>query len=302
MSTVRALLVLALVSGGAAQAQVTVNRDPAALEGVWSRVESFGPNTMWYRAQPGQRLFVDGHYSWIQVNTAMGAPRPAMPGADATAAQLRDVWGPFLAQAGRYEVRADTIVQYPIVAKDPAGMAPNTVERYSYRIVADSLWSTNVTSLQTSKYVRVRGVDQGGMRGAWRQQEIRNVASGQVTGNQPGFRFYVDGYFHWIRVNGLEARQPLNAQSTPEQIRATWGAGFTAVAGAYGMADDINIQVPIVSKDPNGMATGLWNTFTVRIAGDTMWSRNHASQVGPNTNPGEGRYIRVRSSVRAPTN
>ena len=58
---------------------------PAALEGAWSRVVSFGPNTPWHSTQPGHRIFVDGYYSWISIQTPVGAPRPPMPDSTGTA-------------------------------------------------------------------------------------------------------------------------------------------------------------------------------------------------------------------------
>jgi hypothetical protein len=289
-SVLRLFLVMALFTAAPARAQT----GPAALEGAWSRVVSFGPNTPWHSTQPGQRIFVDGHYSWISIQTPVGAPRPPMPDSTGTAEQLRAVWGPVQAQAGTYDVRGDTITQRILVAKNPAAMRSGDGGRYTYRMVGDSLWITNLNDRSTGKYVRLRGLDQGGLRGAWLQQEIRGF-SGAVTGNQPGFRFYADGHYHWIRANGLAPRpEMVAAQASAAELRAVWGTGFLAAAGTYGMAGDINIQVPMVDKNPAGMAPGVFNSYRVRIAGDTLWSTNHGSQAGPYQNPGTGRYLRVR--------
>ena len=76
----RLVLVPALLTAASARAQA----GPAALEGAWSRVQSFGPNTPWHSTQPGHRMFVDGYYSWISIQTPVGAPRPPLPDSTGT--------------------------------------------------------------------------------------------------------------------------------------------------------------------------------------------------------------------------
>jgi hypothetical protein len=297
MPTLRATLGFLLLATSAVSAQS--NPDP--LVGAWRRVESFGPNTPWHRTQPGERIFVDGHFSWISVQTPFGAPRPATPGPDGTAEQLRAVWGPFQAQAGTYQVSGDTIIQQVIVAKTPAAMAPGNAGRFTYRMVSDSLWITNLGDRSTGKYVRLRGVDQGEMRGVWRQLETR-AADGTLNNTQPGFRLFADGHYHLVRALGTSPRPPLGPDATAAELRAVWGTGFAAEGGTYGMAGDIVINAPVVSKVPEVMTPGRFNTFRIRMVGDTLVHTQHGSQAGPIANPNTGRYVKVRSGTRPPTN
>ena len=116
-----------------------------------------------------------------------------MPDSTGTAEQLRAVWGPVQAQAGTYEVRGDTIMQRIVVSKNPAAMRSGDGGRYRFRMAGDSLWITNLTDRSTGKYVRLRGADQGGMRGAWLQQEIRSSA-GTVTGDADSWRLVANCY------------------------------------------------------------------------------------------------------------
>src|SRR5688500_20157838 len=118
MSSFRAALLLGLLQAGPIVAQTDANA-ANALEGAWSRVESFGPNTPWHSTQPGKRIFVEGYYSGISVTTPFGAPRPATPGQDATGEQLRAVWGPFQAQAGTHPYSGDTLMQQALVEQTP---------------------------------------------------------------------------------------------------------------------------------------------------------------------------------------
>src|SRR5688572_21224154 len=118
MPTLRALLVLALLSAGTAEAQSRAAASAAALEGAWSRIES-GPaaGTTRNPTPPGVMLFVDGHYSWVYLSGPQ--PRPPMPGPNGTAAELRAVLGPIVAEAGTYEVSGQTMTRRRIVSKNP---------------------------------------------------------------------------------------------------------------------------------------------------------------------------------------
>jgi hypothetical protein len=62
--------------------------------------------------------------------------------AKATADELRQVWGPVVAEAGRYETSGNTLTMRPVVAKNPAAMTPDAVFTYSYHLVGDTLWLT----------------------------------------------------------------------------------------------------------------------------------------------------------------
>ena len=163
MPTVRAFLVFAVLSASAADAQSRLN--PSVLEGVWVRVEQIRPDQTKYASQPGLRIFSGGHYSWV---AAFGeGPRPAMPdSATATAAQLRSVWGntAFTAESGTFVVQGGQLTQTPVVAKNPGEMGQGWYENFSFRVVGDTLYMTQIENPRgillgtqpTGKYVRVR--------------------------------------------------------------------------------------------------------------------------------------------------
>jgi hypothetical protein len=71
-----------------------------------------------------------------------------------TVEQLLAAWGPFGASGGPYEIAGDTIVMHTIVAKNPFPGAER-VDRFTFRIVGDSLWTTGVRSGLTEKFVRL---------------------------------------------------------------------------------------------------------------------------------------------------
>jgi hypothetical protein len=176
-------------------------------------------------------------------------------------------------------------------------------------MVGDSLWVTNVSTQagpvaasNTTKYVRVRGNDAGSLRGAWKHQDVRSP-DGTVLDNQPGLRLFVDGYYAWVRVNGLAPRVQPDSTATAAQLRAVWGGdGFMANSGTYSVVGNVIVQAARVAMNPAGMQPGQFSTYSYRIAGDTLISTNHGSQAGGiaaalNT----GKYVRVRGPT-APTN
>ena len=81
----------------------------------------------------------------------------------ATADELRAVWGPFVAEAGTYELTgADVVTMKPIASKSPAAMAPGAFIVYGFKQTGDTIWLTQqknqsgpFTSPVTFKLVRV---------------------------------------------------------------------------------------------------------------------------------------------------
>ena len=112
-----------------------------SLDGVWQAVEVIhsGPaGPMTFKPGPNLTIFSRKHYSRIDVQTEK--TRPVFPSiADATADQLREVWGPLVAEAGTYEVNDNLITLRPIVAKNPAAMAPGVAIVYSFKMEGDKL-------------------------------------------------------------------------------------------------------------------------------------------------------------------
>src|SRR5689334_20967406 len=97
------------------------------FDGVWrvSKVVSGGVTDT--TPQPALAIFSRGYYSITRV-TSSEPRRPSPP--PANAAQLTDAekiarydeWAPFIASAGTYEVRGDTLVTHNLVAKNVRGM------------------------------------------------------------------------------------------------------------------------------------------------------------------------------------
>ena len=76
---------------------------------------------------------------------------------------MLDVWSPFTANAGKFEVSGNSMTRRPVVAKSPDAMAPGAFNEYTFRLSADTLWVTTVRteggparSPSTIRYVRVR--------------------------------------------------------------------------------------------------------------------------------------------------
>ena len=70
-------------------------------------------------------------------------PRPILPDpATATADELRAVWGPFVGEAGTYEVAGNVITMRPIAAKNPAAMVPGAFITYTFKRDGDTIWVT----------------------------------------------------------------------------------------------------------------------------------------------------------------
>jgi hypothetical protein len=116
----------------------------APFDGVWQAVEvtlgrPAGPMTV--KPGPNLTIFSGRHYSRIDVQT--DKPRPALENpCNATADELRQVWGPLVAEAGTYELADNQMTLRPIVAKNPAVMAPNVTLVYSYKLEGDTLTLT----------------------------------------------------------------------------------------------------------------------------------------------------------------
>ncbi len=136
------VLFLALSVGvpvASAQAQKT------PLEGVWRTVEVVvpGEHGQTFKPQSTLAIFHGRHYSRVEVHAEQ--PRtPLTDPASASADQLRAVWGPFVGEAGTFEVSGNEITMQATVAKNPAAMTKGAVSVYTYRIDGDTLTLTQV--------------------------------------------------------------------------------------------------------------------------------------------------------------
>jgi len=134
-----AALIVGLATGQGIEAQST--RD--SVQGVWRVVEAVitgpGARTIAFAERPNLTIITAKHYSRVEVQA--DGPRPVLPDvARATADELRAVWGPFVSEAGTYEVTPGSLITMrPIASKNPAVMGPGIFITYSYKLDDDTL-------------------------------------------------------------------------------------------------------------------------------------------------------------------
>jgi hypothetical protein len=139
-------LVLATVTACLLAGHATAQTTRRSIQGVW-RVEAAtitGPSarTISFAERPNLTIITDKYYSRSEVQADGARPTLADP-AKATADELRAVWGPFVGEAGTYELTSDnTITMRPTVSKNPAVMGPGVFIVYSYKLEGDRLLLT----------------------------------------------------------------------------------------------------------------------------------------------------------------
>ena len=143
--TMRSVLVLLSV-GLLTSANIAAEPTSQSLQGVWQAVEIAIPGPVKQtitipEPRPNLMVFTAKHYSRVTVE----APGPRPPVADVTKAsadELRAAWGPFYAEAGRYEITGNVITLRPLAAKNPAAMAPGAYTTWSFTIENNTLRAT----------------------------------------------------------------------------------------------------------------------------------------------------------------
>ena len=132
------------VAGAVSGATLSARTGAPSIEGVWrtAEVTMTGPGARTItQLAPNLDIITAKHYSRVEVHAE--GPRPIVAdAAKATAEELRQAWGPVVAEAGTYETRGNTLTMRPVVAKNPAAMGAGASFTYNYRIVADTLWLT----------------------------------------------------------------------------------------------------------------------------------------------------------------
>ncbi len=114
-----------------------------SIQGVWRIVEATitGPQarTISFGERPNLTMFTARHYSRVEVQA--DGPRAILADPAKTSAdELRAVWGPFVAEAGTYDVAAANLVTMrPIASKNPAVMGAGIFITYSYTLDGDIL-------------------------------------------------------------------------------------------------------------------------------------------------------------------
>ena len=118
-----------------------------SIQGVWQAVEFTitGPSarTLTIREpRPNLIIFTAKHYSRVEDQSEKPRAVLADP-AKATADELRAVWGPFVGEAGTYELTGDNLITMrPIVSKNPAVMGAGVFIAYSLKRDGSTLWLT----------------------------------------------------------------------------------------------------------------------------------------------------------------
>jgi hypothetical protein len=135
-----------------------------SLKGVWQLVEltTTGPNgSTNNKPQPAYWFITDKHYARLLVRG--DKPRPELSAtATATAEELRATWAAFTANAGPYEVTAETFTGRHSISNDSTRMRSGAFTTWSYKLDGTTLWATdrtrdtgNVTNPTTEKWIRV---------------------------------------------------------------------------------------------------------------------------------------------------
>ena len=101
------LLSVALTVGLLTSLGAASQSKPQSIQGVWRVVEANitgpGARTIGFAERPNLTIFAARHYSRVEVQA--DGPRPVLADvAKASADELRAVWGPFVGEAGSYEV------------------------------------------------------------------------------------------------------------------------------------------------------------------------------------------------------
>ena len=146
------LKVLASLSVGAAiliagtALRLTAAAPRAAFEGVWRTMEVVvsSPMPQTFRPDTTLAVFHGRHYSRVEVHAEGSRPVLKDPAA-ASADELRTVWGPFVGEAGTFELSGNNVVtMQATVAKDPAAMTTGATSVYTYQRNGDTLTLTQV--------------------------------------------------------------------------------------------------------------------------------------------------------------
>jgi len=132
-----------LIAGTALQLTAAAPR--AALEGVWRTVDVVvaGPAPQTFRPGATLAVFHGRHYSRVEVHADRARPMLADP-ASASADELRAVWGPFVGEAGTFDLSGNVVTMQALVAKNPAAMMNGATSVYTYERSGDTLTLTQV--------------------------------------------------------------------------------------------------------------------------------------------------------------
>ena len=141
-------LIFGVLTVGLLTSQVIAGQSKReSLQGVWQTVEvtMTGPGARTIKIpepRPNLMIVTAKHYSRVEVQAEGPRPIPADV-TKASADELRAVWGPFVGEAGTYEVTGGNVITMrPLAAKNPAAMVPGAFITYSYKLDGDTIWVT----------------------------------------------------------------------------------------------------------------------------------------------------------------
>jgi hypothetical protein len=140
------LVVLAVAAGVSATSFAQAPQ--ATFQGVWRTLEVVvpGATARTFKPEAALAIFHGRHYTRIEVHAEQ--PRPLLADqATASADQLRAAWGPFVGEAGTFELSGtNTITMQARVAKNPAAMKNGATSVYTYLREGNVLTLTQVRS------------------------------------------------------------------------------------------------------------------------------------------------------------
>jgi hypothetical protein len=110
-----------------------------SMIGVWKVAEIVSPQgEQNSNPQPTMYIFTARHYSHVSVTSP--TPRPNFGEGNLTDAQWVQMWEPFSATAGTYDLRGNTLTIRPIVAKNPAFMSGGTFTSFELTVEGKDVW------------------------------------------------------------------------------------------------------------------------------------------------------------------
>ena len=142
----KSLLLVLLSVGFLTSANAEAQTKTGSIRGVWQVVEvtMTGPNPSTIaipEPRPNLAIITAKYYSRVQVEAE--GPRPVLANvAQASADELRATWGPFVGEAGTYEIKGNLITMRPIAAKNPAAMMHGAFTTWSFTLTGDTLLVT----------------------------------------------------------------------------------------------------------------------------------------------------------------
>ncbi len=118
-------------------------RPATPIKGVWRFGEIVNPQGEENpNPEPALYMFTARHYSFVRVR----ARRPTYTGPDVTDAQRVEMWGPYSATSGTYDIRGNVLTIYPVVAKNPSFMTEGKFMRFEVTEEGHDIWIRAIES------------------------------------------------------------------------------------------------------------------------------------------------------------